>query len=232
MRALKYDVELDNNGSKIFYLPSRETSGRQPVRDGRWRRAQAQAYHPYSRRSRVNGSCHERRQQSESSRRDDDALEFRKRVYREKTFSAYVGANRISRYHNIAPESFVASQALVTRAKAFIRRELQVFDFLNSSSTTRIPSSTPSGSDRRANNAEFLLEYIVGILKSIDLKGSTGQAEELLKDFLGRDNTRLFLHELEAWLRSPYERLSDWDRHVQYGNVVNIGHNVASTDRR
>ena len=37
----------------------------------------------------------------------------------------------------------------------------------------------------------------------------------MLQDFLGRDNTRLFLHELKAWLRSPYT-LEDWDRHVQY----------------
>ena len=67
---------------------------------------------------------------------------------------------------------------------------------------------------RRANNAEFLLEYIIAILKTVDIKGN--QAEDMLQEFLGRDNTRLFLHELKAWLRSPYMTLEDWDRHVQY----------------
>jgi hypothetical protein len=69
---------------------------------------------------------------------------------------------------------------------------------------------------RRGNNAEFLLEYVIAILRTVDIKGSAGQAEELLRDFLGRDNARLFLHELQAWLRSPYTSLEDWDRHVQY----------------
>ena len=52
------------------------------------------------------------------------------------------------------------------------------------------------------------------ILTSRLLRGS--QAEDILQDFIGRDNTRLFFHELKAWLRSPYSTLEDWDRHVQY----------------
>ena len=73
---------------------------------------------------------------------------------------------------------------------------------------------------RRAKNAEFLLEYIVAILKSVDVKGSGGQAEEMLQEFLGRENTQLFLHELRAWLRSPYTSLDDWDRAVQYSEPL------------
>lgn len=73
---------------------------------------------------------------------------------------------------------------------------------------------------RRANNAEFLLEYIIAILKTVDIKGSGGQAEDMLQEFLGRDNTRLFLHELKAWLRSPYTSLEDWDRNVQYNDAL------------
>jgi hypothetical protein len=85
---------------------------------------------------------------------------------------------------------------------------LQVFEFLTPDNST--------GSDRRANNAEFLLEYIVAILKTVDIQASGGQAEDMLQEFLGRDNTRLFLHELRAWLRSPYTSLAIWDRKVQY----------------
>jgi hypothetical protein len=50
----------------------------------------------------------------------------------------------------------------------------------------------------------------------VDIQGSGGQAEEMLQEFLGRENTRLFLHEMRAWLRSPFVNLEDWDRNVQY----------------
>ena len=63
-----------------------------------------------------------------------------------------------------------------------------------------------------------MLEYIVGILKKLEIKGSNGAAENLVAEFLGRESARLFLHELEAWLRSPYTKLEDWDRHVQYAS--------------
>lgn len=59
----------------------------------------------------------------------------------------------------------------------------------------------------------------MAILKTVDIQGSGGQAEEMLQEFLGRENTRLFLHEMRAWLRSPYMSLDDWDRHVQYNEA-------------
>lgn len=74
-----------------------------------------------------------------------------------------------------------------------------------------------AGRTRRARNAEFLLEYIIAILRTVDIKGSSGQAEEILQEFIGRENTRLFLHELQSWLRSPFDSLHDWDKTVQYG---------------
>lgn len=97
----------------------------------------------------------------------------------------------------------------------WIRRELQVFDIFNAHDRME---ENDGGGKRRANNAEFLLEYIIGIMKTVNLKGSGGHAEELLKDFLGTDDAKLFLHELRAWLRSPYVALEDWDRHVQYSD--------------
>lgn len=142
----------------------------------------------------------------------DGGLERRRRVYEERTYSLHVGSNRLSRYRNLTPQAFQQDPTLVHRAKVWIRRELQVFEFLNGE------SAREGLSRRHAKNAEFLGEYIVAIIKSIDIRGSTGQAEELLQEFLGRENARLFLHELENWLRSPYERLRDWDEAVQYGN--------------
>jgi hypothetical protein len=125
---------------------------------------------------------------------------------------------------------FCSDEELVSRARMWLRRELQVFSFLSlddpDTDSTIQPDGNNGGSSsstrtrvghRRANNAEFLLEYIVAILKSVDIMGSAGQAEDMLSDFLGRDNTKLFLHELRAWLRSPFTKLEDWDRAVQYG---------------
>lgn len=133
----------------------------------------------------------------------DMALIRRRYVYRHELFSRHVGANRISCYSSITPERFANSPDLQSRARTFIRRELRVF-------------LSADGLGGQTSNSEWLLEYVVTILKFHDLKGSTGAAEEMLQDFIGRQNTRLFLHELGAWLRSPYTRLPDWDRHVQY----------------
>lgn len=60
------------------------------------------------------------------------------------------------------------------------------------------------------------MEYIVAILKKYEIKSADGKAEELLKEFLGDDNSRILLHELQAWLRSPYSILRAWDNVVQY----------------
>ena len=48
------------------------------------------------------------------------------------------------------------------------------------------------------------------------MKSSHGTFVSILSDYLGRDNVRLFAHELEAWLRNDCERLSEWDERVQY----------------
>jgi hypothetical protein len=50
----------------------------------------------------------------------------------------------------------------------------------------------------------------------VDVKGSNGHAENLLTEFLGRENSILFLHELSAWLRSPFTKVEEWDQNVQY----------------
>ena len=143
----------------------------------------------------------------------DSALLRRRQIYRQQLYSLHVGSNRLSRYRELTPQLFCHDEDLVRRARMWIRRELQVFDVFNTHAKTE---ERDGGGKRRANNAEFLLEYIIGIMKTVNLKGSGGHAEELLKDFLGMDDAKLFLHELRAWLRSPYVALEDWDRNVQY----------------
>lgn len=100
----------------------------------------------------------------------DEAVGRRRRVYAHQLYSLHVGSNRVSRFRDLTPELFNRDEQLVSRARMFMRRELQVFRFLN-------PDNSAGSSDRRANNAEFLLEYIVAILKTVDIQGSGGQAE-------------------------------------------------------
>jgi hypothetical protein len=66
------------------------------------------------------------------------------------------------------------------------------------------------------NNSEYILKFIIEILMTNDLKD--GASEDLLAPHLTRENTKLFLHELSSWLRSPFEELEDWDKTVQYLN--------------
>lgn len=158
---------------------------------------------------------------------EDETLARRRSIYRNKLMSKHVGTNRISQYKDFTPATLSRNEALVSRARKWIRRELQVFSFLgpdasgsasntNNNNADNVSSAPHAAQRRRSSNAEFLLEYIVAVIKTVDLKGSSGQAVELLQEFLGRENATIFLHELEAWLRSPYDRLEDWDRHVQY----------------
>lgn len=177
----------------------------------------------------------------------DEAVQRRRRIYRHQlyslrtaTFSPFVcsqliphsepdvGSNRVSRYRPApTPALFSSTPHLVSRARLWIRRELQVFSFLaeDADLDSARGSNPPTDRDRlrRRANAEFLLEYIIAILKTVDLQGSAGQAEAMLSDFLGRDHARLFLHELRCWLRSPSQSLAEWDREVQYPDPEDAG---------
>lgn len=136
-------------------------------------------------------------------------------MYRRKLYSFYIGSNPLSGYCEVTPDMIAASPDIQSKARTWIRRELRVFTFLHTD-----PDSGPSEGATTSSNAEFLLSYIVAILKKVDLKASDGHAEDLLTDYLGRDNARLFLHELNAWLRSPFTKVADWDREVQYSEEL------------
>ncbi|KHN97334.1 RING finger domain protein [Metarhizium album ARSEF 1941] len=190
-------------------------------------RSASTAYYARRGRSGCRGQRGRRFRSGERPTTPSSAVAARRDVYRHQRYSKHVGSNRLSRYRELTPELFRSDADLVSRARMWIRRELGVFSFLapddDDGSTSRPAPAGPRTAvqRRRANNAEFLLEYIIAILKSVDIVGSGGQAEDMLSDFLGRDNTQLFLHELRAWLRSPFTKLEDWDRAVQYhGDAV------------
>ncbi|KAK4131068.1 hypothetical protein BT67DRAFT_409560, partial [Trichocladium antarcticum] len=146
-----------------------------------------------------------------------EAIQRRRHIYRHNLYSLHIGSNRHSRYRPApTPTQLSSTPHLLTRARLWLRRELQVFTFLSSPSTT---TTTTTNTNTTNNNAEFLLEYLVAILKTVDIQGAAGagQAEALLAGFLGRRaHARLFLHELCCWLRSPAAGLTAWDREVQY----------------
>ncbi|TKA78386.1 hypothetical protein B0A55_04718 [Friedmanniomyces simplex] len=136
---------------------------------------------------------------------EDPVLQRRRRVYRDRTYSLHVGTNSISHHRDFSYQAFAASADLQSQARTFLRRELKVFSFLDATRTRR-----------GGNTREFLTEYVIAVLKVNELKGAGGHAEDLVTEFLRRENARLLLHELEAWLRSPFSRLEAWDEQVQY----------------
>lgn len=145
---------------------------------------------------------------------DDPTLRRRREIYQKELYSLHVGSNPHSGYRDVTPQMIANDQELQSRARTFIRRELRVFSFLHTDPANSAPQAATTSS-----NAEFLLSYIVSIIKKVDMKASNGHAENLLSEFLGRESARLFLHELNAWLRSPFSRLKHWDEEVQYGDL-------------
>lgn len=157
------------------------------------------------------------------------ALERRRHVYRAQLYSLHVGSNTPLHYTDISTRQFQTDPDLTSRARAWIRRELQVFEFLSRSEPSSSTSTDGGRRQRQQNNFEFILEYVIAILKTVDLQASSGHAENLLSDFLGRENCRLFLHELRSFLRSPFS-LEAWDRHVQY-NESRVASSSTSRER-
>lgn len=135
---------------------------------------------------------------------------YRLDVYRRARFSLHIGSNPHTGYRPLTPTTLHNSTHL-SRARSFIRRELLVLDALEPPA----PPPVSRGSSPRRSRA-FRLEYIVAVLKAAGLQGASGAAEELLRRYLGV-HTQLFLHELRAFLRSPFARVEEWDRGARYG---------------
>jgi hypothetical protein len=142
-------------------------------------------------------------------------IERRQEVYRHSMYSKHIGSGRHTGYRELRPQDFLRDSTLVSRARMFIRRELHVFTMAQPPRSTYGPSRA-NMARRRAQNAEFLLEYIVAILKTVDMMGWAGEAEKMFGEYVGRRDAKIFLHELRSWLRSPYQRLEEWDEVVQY----------------
>lgn len=218
---IHYDFANEGQAWKTYKVPKIGLQPGDPGRDSNSPSASLPSFRGRSRR----GGPYGRRiphaeslpvSPSESDLRTRSAIGRRRHVYRNRLYSLHVGSNSASRYREITPAQFQTDADLLSRARAWVRRELQVFEFLNDDSGALSQDGDSSeGRRRRQNNAEFVLEYVVAILKTVDIQASSGHAENLLSDFIGRENCRIFLHELRSFVRSPYS-IEAWDRHVQY----------------
>lgn len=207
VRSIRYH-DCKSQSTNVFHLPLLHPS--QPSQGQQHQRVQPRLRH----------RSHHARGTSVPVTEDRD-LRFRRNVYEHQLYCLYIGNNRISRYRNVTPALIRSDPTILPRAKRWIRRELRALDPFEQYSTSSHSATAMNRSNQFRNN-EFLLEYIVAILRHIDLKGSAGQAELLLREHLGSGCARLFIHELENWLRSPFERLEDWDSYVQYPEPAQI----------
>lgn len=158
--------------------------------------------------------------------RDEPAgMAFRRDVYRRLRYSMHVGSNSLSRYRELTRDSFRNDDELQRRARAFLRRELRVFSWLTTPDAGSVDHSAGEGprsfqGRRRTTTVERLLGHIIWLLQHFELRGSDGSVEDVVTAHLGRENTRLLVHELHSFLRSPYSTLEDWDREAQYSEHV------------
>lgn len=221
VREIRYDLSEDGKQGKTHKLQEWVEGREEPLPqiEGTLNRS---ALTFERRRSRSSSSYFEHWDRS-LRQSEENALQRRRFVYRHNLYSLHVGSNRRQpaglRYRELSPQLFRNDPELISRARMWISRELQVFDFLYTCSDS---PEQDDGSVRRRkpSKAEYLLEYIIAILKIMDIQGSAGQAEDFIREFLGRKYTRLFLHELRAYLRSPYRWLGAWDRAVQYNTRI------------
>ncbi|KAK6349885.1 hypothetical protein TWF696_006145 [Orbilia brochopaga] len=136
-----------------------------------------------------------------------DDIPRRRFIYKHRLRSLHIGVNRKSRFANYTPRTLRTDRELAAKARAFVRRELEVFDWT-------------------AANREWLVEYVIAVVKSMPLRDAEGRAEELLAEFLGREFAGVFVHELHAFLKSPFVRVRDYDAWAQYAMEVPAGGEV------
>ncbi|KAH9904435.1 hypothetical protein F4778DRAFT_732436 [Xylariomycetidae sp. FL2044] len=204
-----YDFQGDDRSDHAVYtVPAAQSSSQSQSQ------SQTQSHRLPNRPPRAYRQRHEARPQRPLA--ENDPIRRRRNIYRNNLYSLRVGSNPRSGHRELTPQIFTTHPEMLSRARAWLRHELQVFEFLHTPDMAQ--SSDDAMTRRRANNAEFLLEYIIAILRTVDIQGSQGQAEEMLKDFFGRANARLLLHELKNFLRSPWS-VESWDRKVQYPAV-------------
>lgn len=142
-------------------------------------------------------------------------------VYRNQLFVKHMGANKISGFQQITPETFRVFPHLVDRLIPWIRRDLcailsvsypqegdsQYGQRLHPEQDNRLYKYEEIGT-----GVELIREFIIAVLKKYDLQ--TDQGQDLLYDFL-QERTEHFVHELMAFARSSLS-IAAYDKMAQY----------------
>lgn len=253
LTAIEYDWVSPTDYLTYRVRPTSATSSSSPLentaldrpRQNRWsdavetsarnsahHRGRADTYRPTGRTDNLRSHRHARQPsplppRSRAPRRLPIPADVRRRrfVYEHALFSLHVGANRISQYRNYTHHDMARDPELRARARRFIARELQAF-------AGHSPWYDSQGERREVNGAAsdgLTLEYLMASLVVFDIKGSDGEMLKAAETLLGVPGLHgawmpaLFLHELDAWLRSPYMDLATWDRHVAYASPIPEG---------
>ncbi|KAG9070851.1 hypothetical protein KI688_008392 [Linnemannia hyalina] len=129
------------------------------------------------------------------------------------------GANRISGFQQITPETFRIFPQRLDRLVPWIRRELQAITTLSSAppeapGSASASRSTDSPYEETDSGLEIIREYVIAVCKRYDLQ--TDQGQDLIRDFL-LDHTEHFVHELMGFARSPFS-MEAYDRAAQYNS--------------
>jgi E3 ubiquitin-protein ligase Topors len=121
------------------------------------------------------------------------ALEFRKRIYRQGLRARHIHSTspKIPHFHPLAFKSTENINKLVP----WIRRDLMALVGYE--------------------NVDIVKDYVVAVMKEYELRSDI--AINLLKEFLD-DKAEHFVHELVSFGRSPWN-LETYDRMVQYGTA-------------
>jgi len=72
---------------------------------------------------------------------------------------------------------------------------------------------------------EWVVEYIIGMLCRLEIKGTDGQLERLVGEILGKNSAKVLIHDLQSWLSGSWTKLEDWDRVVQYNELEVVKYN-------
>lgn len=145
-----------------------------------------------------------RRYNQQSRDSPQDVLVLRRRVYTSSALSLYRRPLII-----ITPDIFHSSSLLQSRARTFLRRDLSIFEYLKD----------------KPGRLEWVVEYIIGMLCRLEIKGTDGQLERLVGEILGKNSAKVLIHDLQSWLSGSWTKLEDWDRVVQYNELEVVKYN-------
>ena len=132
-----------------------------------------------------------------------------------------MGANRISGFQQITPETFRVFPHRVDRLIPWIRRDLRAIlsisctqegDFPHGQTQHLEQDSRLYKYEEIGTGMELIREFIIAVLKKYDLQ--TDQGQDLLQDFL-QEHTEHFVHELIAFARSSLS-IAAYDEVAQY----------------